>query len=91
MNYFFQQYYSLIAELKEEKAHLEIDLKQRDQLLGKIFNCFKKKIEDVAVETNDKYFLRRLCNDLRSVIKIYGGQNKVSIKPHLFIIFELKF
>ncbi|XP_044765356.1 putative leucine-rich repeat-containing protein DDB_G0290503 [Coccinella septempunctata] len=68
---------SIIDELRKQKSILQEDLRQREYLLGKIFNSFKRQLELVAVDVSEKYFLQRLCNDLRSVIKIYGGQNKV--------------
>ncbi|XP_045463176.1 repetitive organellar protein-like [Harmonia axyridis] len=66
-----------IEKLKRENSQLQSALRQRDHLLGTIVKSFKRKLDGVAMEINDKYFLQRLCNDLRSVIKIYGGQNRI--------------
>ncbi|KAL3275998.1 hypothetical protein HHI36_020729 [Cryptolaemus montrouzieri] len=66
-----------INKLKEEKYQLQHCLNQREKLLGKVFQAFKMKIQEAVNEANNKFFLQRLCSDLKSALKIYMEQNKI--------------
>lgn len=85
--------------LTEEQQFLKVESAKKDSFKTKhyeekdtIIEEIKKRLQeahrDLASVNNEKFFIQRLCNDLKVALKSYANQNQVKIiENYLLLLF----
>lgn len=78
------------SENDKKDAFKDKQCEQHQKLIEELKYHLKEAQVELSVINRDKFFIQRLCSDLKVALKSYISQNQVSIKETVESIFDLK-